>query len=57
METGLIYFEPAASRAVTGAEGSRALVHPDEDRPLAVCPLLPGGDDAVAGYSRSVKGG
>lgn len=49
VETSLIDLEPAATRAIAGAEGTRALVHPDNDRSLAVCPLLPDSGDAIAG--------
>lgn len=40
-EARLVNLEPPAARPVARAKGPRALVHPHEDRALAVRPLLP----------------
>jgi hypothetical protein len=55
VEAGLVNLEPVGPGPVAGAEGSGALVHPDDDGALAVCPLAPGGRDAVAGGGRGAQ--
>lgn len=56
-EAALVDLEPAAARAVAGAEVAVALVHPDHDGALGVSPLLPGRDDLVAGRGDGAYGG
>lgn len=55
VEAGLVDLEPVRPGPVAGAEGSGALVHPDDDGALAVRPLAPGGRDAVAGGGRGAQ--
>lgn len=57
LEATLINLEPAGARPVAGAEGARALVHPDDDGALGVGPLLPDGADLGAGLDGGGLGG
>lgn len=45
----LVNLEPALALAVAGGEGAGALVHPDHDGALLVCPLGPDGGDVLPG--------
>jgi hypothetical protein len=55
VEAALVNLEPLRARAVAGAEGAGALVHPDHDGALAVRPLLPSRRDGVTWLRRSTE--
>lgn len=55
-EAGLRNLEPACSVTRAAAESAGALVHPDQDRSLAVCPLLPDSGNFVSRSSCGAQG-
>jgi len=57
VEAGLVDLKPAGAVARARAEGALALVQPDQDRALAIRPLLPDGRDPAAGRYRGVHRG